>query len=72
MMRIHDGLSSQDKDHYHMHPSEIVFIVFAVAFTLEEYTAQKEHGWTGMCVVPEIIAAGLNCLSVLRKFTWPT
>lgn len=24
---------------------EIVFIIFATAFTLEEYTASKEHGW---------------------------
>jgi hypothetical protein len=25
--------------------SEILFIIFAVAFTLEEYTASREHGW---------------------------
>ncbi|KZT18116.1 hypothetical protein NEOLEDRAFT_1080972 [Neolentinus lepideus HHB14362 ss-1] len=24
---------------------EVIFIVFALAFTLEEYTASKEHGW---------------------------
>ncbi|KZT73077.1 hypothetical protein DAEQUDRAFT_684684 [Daedalea quercina L-15889] len=28
-----------------MNAFEIVFIVFAAAFTLEEYTASKEHGW---------------------------
>jgi len=26
-------------------PSEIAFIIFASAFTLEEYTASTEHGW---------------------------
>ncbi|OBZ72477.1 hypothetical protein A0H81_07646 [Grifola frondosa] len=29
----------------HMNAFEIVFIVFASAFTLAEYTASKEHGW---------------------------
>ncbi|EIN09997.1 hypothetical protein PUNSTDRAFT_67118 [Punctularia strigosozonata HHB-11173 SS5] len=29
----------------HMQISEIVFIVIAIAFALEEYTASKEHGW---------------------------
>jgi len=24
---------------------EIFFIIFAVAFALEEYTASREHGW---------------------------
>lgn len=28
-----------------MTPFEVLFIVFATAFTLEEYTATKEHGW---------------------------
>ena len=28
-----------------MTPFEIVFVVFAAAFALEEYTASKEHGW---------------------------
>lgn len=28
-----------------MNAFEVVFIVFAAAFTLEEYTASKEHGW---------------------------
>ena len=29
-----------------MNGFEKVFIVFAAAFALEEYTASKEHGWT--------------------------
>ncbi|KAI0267672.1 hypothetical protein BC834DRAFT_54466 [Gloeopeniophorella convolvens] len=28
-----------------LHPFEILFIVFAAAFALEEYTASIEHGW---------------------------
>ena len=28
-----------------LHPFEIVFVLFAAAFALEEYTASKEHGW---------------------------
>ncbi|KAH9989483.1 hypothetical protein BJV77DRAFT_1151491 [Russula vinacea] len=27
------------------HPFEILFIVFAAAFALEEYTASRQHGW---------------------------
>ncbi|KII95956.1 hypothetical protein PLICRDRAFT_234074 [Plicaturopsis crispa FD-325 SS-3] len=30
---------------HHITPWEGVFIVFGAAFTLEEYTASKEHGW---------------------------
>lgn len=36
-------LSNQDVQH--MSSAEIVFVIFAVAFALEEYTASKEHGW---------------------------
>ncbi|TCD67162.1 hypothetical protein EIP91_000447 [Steccherinum ochraceum] len=36
-------LASRDLDH--MSPIEAVFIIFAIAFALEEYTASKEHGW---------------------------
>ncbi|KAH8100884.1 hypothetical protein BXZ70DRAFT_936367 [Cristinia sonorae] len=36
-------LSSKDLNQ--TNPIEIVFIVFAVAFALEEYTASREHGW---------------------------
>ncbi|THH21422.1 hypothetical protein EW146_g156 [Bondarzewia mesenterica] len=28
-----------------LNPFEVVFILFAAAFALEEYTASKEHGW---------------------------
>ncbi|KAI0360223.1 hypothetical protein OH77DRAFT_1565833 [Trametes cingulata] len=34
------------KDMHTMNGFEIIFIVFAAAFALEEYTASKEHGWT--------------------------
>ncbi|KAI9061112.1 hypothetical protein FKP32DRAFT_1759858 [Trametes sanguinea] len=34
------------KDMHAMNGFEIVFIIFAAAFALEEYTASKEHGWT--------------------------
>ena len=37
--------SIQDKDLTKMTPFEVMFIVFATAFALEEYTASKEHGW---------------------------
>ncbi|KAI0671407.1 hypothetical protein C8Q78DRAFT_1028773 [Trametes maxima] len=37
-------LSKKDADA--MNTFEIVFIIFASAFALEEYTASKEHGWT--------------------------
>ena len=35
-----------EKDTDFMNGFEIVFIIFAAAFALEEYTASKEHGWT--------------------------
>ena len=28
---------------------EIVFIIFAFGFLLDELTAAQEHGWTSMC-----------------------
>ncbi|GBE88279.1 hypothetical protein BKA93DRAFT_827390 [Sparassis latifolia] len=28
-----------------MNPFEIIFVIFATAFTLAEYTSSKEHGW---------------------------
>ncbi|KAI0635594.1 hypothetical protein C8Q77DRAFT_1155382 [Trametes polyzona] len=34
------------KDMNAMNVFELIFIVFATAFALEEYTASKEHGWT--------------------------
>lgn len=35
--------AEQDKDA--MNVFEVVFIIFASAFTLAEYTASQEHGW---------------------------
>ncbi|KAI9460358.1 hypothetical protein F5148DRAFT_983294 [Russula earlei] len=37
--------SSTDKNPDTPHPFEILFIVFAAAFALDEYTAFREHGW---------------------------
>ncbi|KAI0300759.1 hypothetical protein BC826DRAFT_1096100 [Russula brevipes] len=34
-----------NKDLNALHPFEVLFIIFAVAFALEEYTASIEHGW---------------------------
>lgn len=34
-----------DKDLESMTFFEVVFIIFAVAFALDEYTASREHGW---------------------------
>lgn len=34
-----------DQDGNNVTSWEIIFIVFATAFALEEYTASKEHGW---------------------------
>ena len=33
-----------------MNGFEKIFIIFAAAFTLEEYTASKEHGWTSKSI----------------------
>lgn len=42
LIRSCDG-AEQDKNA--MNVFEVVFIVFASAFTLAEYTASQEHGW---------------------------
>lgn len=42
LIRPCDGVE-QDKNS--MNVFEVVFIVFASAFTLAEYTASQEHGW---------------------------
>lgn len=34
-----------DKDLDAPHPFEVLFIIFAAAFALEEYTASRQHGW---------------------------
>ncbi|KAH9063947.1 hypothetical protein EDB87DRAFT_1673307 [Lactarius vividus] len=39
--------SITDKDLNTPNAFEVLFIVFAAAFTLEEYTASIEHGWSG-------------------------
>ena len=33
------------RDLEHLHAFEIIFMVFALAFALDEYTASMEHGW---------------------------
>ncbi|KAI0951035.1 hypothetical protein AcW1_008184 [Taiwanofungus camphoratus] len=38
-------LCLSNRDINKMNAFEIIFIIFAVAFTLDEYTASKEHGW---------------------------
>jgi hypothetical protein len=38
-----------DKDLHTLHNYEILFIIFAAAFALEEYTASIEHGWGSKC-----------------------
>ncbi|KAJ7274546.1 hypothetical protein B0H12DRAFT_1228255 [Mycena haematopus] len=38
-------LCLSNQDHTQMTFWEVVFIIFAAAFTLEEYTAATEHGW---------------------------
>lgn len=38
-----------DKDINTPNAFELLFIVFAAAFALEEYTASVEHGWSGKC-----------------------
>ncbi|GJE99919.1 hypothetical protein PsYK624_161940 [Phanerochaete sordida] len=38
-------LALLNKDLEHMTPFEVLFVVFAAAFALDEYTASKEHGW---------------------------
>lgn len=39
-------MTAIEKDMDFMNGFEFVFIIFAAAFALEEYTASKEHGWT--------------------------
>lgn len=37
------------RDLEHLHAFEVVFMVFALAFALDEYTASIEHGWKSKC-----------------------
>ncbi len=39
-----------DKDLNALAPFEVLFLVFAAAFALDEYTASVEHGWSGKCI----------------------
>jgi hypothetical protein len=39
-------ISRLAKNTRHIGPVEIVFIVFVLGFTLDEFAASKEHGWT--------------------------
>ena len=40
-----DDMFAVGKELYYMTPFEVVFIISAAAFALDEYTASKEHGW---------------------------
>lgn len=46
-----------------MNVFEVVFIVIASAFALEEYTASKEHGWTSEFSLPSCL-----CKRPMLKF----
>lgn len=58
-----------------MEPTEIVFIVFALAFALEELTAAKEHGWQSngllcaLCIAPTEWTRSLSCQRESPAFT---
>jgi TolB-like protein len=41
--------SFADKNLDALHHFEVLFIVFAAAFALEEYTTSIEHGWGSKC-----------------------
>jgi len=41
--------SQQDHDIDHLHALEILFIVLALGFALDEYTSAMEHGWGSAC-----------------------
>lgn len=56
-------LSFADADRTQVQTSEIMFIVFAVSFILEEYGVQKEHGWAGWSHV-----LGPTLLSHAKRF----
>jgi hypothetical protein len=42
------------------HPFEILFIIFATAFALDEYTASIEHGWNSTCGHYNIFSVLIN------------
>ncbi|KAI0303626.1 hypothetical protein B0F90DRAFT_1809383 [Multifurca ochricompacta] len=45
LSRKHLAFLDPNKDLNAVHPFEVLFIVLAAAFALEEYTASIEHGW---------------------------
>jgi len=64
-----------------MTASEVIFIIFAVAFALEEYTASREHGWASkfrfflrprtaseLMTLPDIVyLANVRCLPLIME-----
>lgn len=53
-----------DKDLNTPNAFELLFIVFAAAFALEEYTASVEHGWSGKCGHHNVLSIPLMKLLV--------
>lgn len=50
------------KDVHHVTFWESLFLVFAVAFTLQEFAASKEYGWTGQYVSScHILGSDIPC-----------
>lgn len=42
-------ISPVDQDLDHLGPWEMIFMVFAAGFILDEYAQAKEHGWSSEC-----------------------
>ena len=55
-----------DKDLDAPHPFEILFIIFAVAFALEEYTASRQHGWISEYRYHDTLSSCINQVSSLH------
>ncbi len=55
-----------DKNLDALHPFEILFIIFAVAFALEEYTASRQHGWVSECRHHDTLSTSINQASSLH------
>ena len=70
-----------DKDLNTPNAFEVLFIVFATAFALKEYTASIEHGWSGECGHHDVLLTLLIKISVyfanvsngiiIRRLTFP-
>jgi hypothetical protein len=60
-----DSFSDKDLDSPHLF--ELLLIIFAAAFALDEYTASIQHGWSSMCrpyntlSVPIDYASSIHC-----------